>query len=69
MMTRDPSRQDFGVTGVQYRSFSCVSERLEKWLPNLFKKRTLTGIPGGGGLLILIPEYGQSDAILINSTA
>ena len=38
---------------------SCISESLPKCLPNLLKKTKLTAVP-----LILIPEYGQSNATL-----
>ena len=39
---------------------SCVNESLQKLLPKLLTKANPTAIP-----LILIPEYGQSNATLV----
>ena len=39
----------------------CIIESLQKFLPNLIKKRNLAAIPH-----ILVPEYGQSNATLVS---
>ena len=52
MMPRNPSLEVFGVTGVQIALNCLVSTKV-------FRNRNMSAIP-----LILIPEYGQSNAAL-----
>ena len=54
MMTRNPSQEAFGVIGVQNR---CIIIMCQRKFRNVLKKGNLAAIP-----LILIPEYGQSNA-------
>ena len=63
-MTRNPSKQVLGGFNLlEYETalkFSCASDGLQNWAPKFLKKKNLTAIS-----LILIQEYGQSNAILV----